>query len=190
MAILNIAMIGNPILRERSADVSSAELASPEMQQLIDDMIDTMRDANGAGIAANQVSVPKRIAVVEVNNNPRYPYKPKVPLTVLVNPVIEPIGGETVVVNEGCLSVPLRGDVKRFVDIRLTYTDRNGHIHESEIRGLTAATMQHECDHLDGTLFIDRVDDPRTLATWNEFDRHQRPAFVARISEFVARMGS
>jgi len=190
VSVLEIAMIGDPILRQRASEVSPTELRSPEVQQLIDDMIDTMRDANGAGIAANQVSVAKRIAVVEVNDNPRYPYKPRIPLTVLVNPEIVPIGDDAVIVNEGCLSVPLRGDVERFVHIKLTYTDREGSPCETALRGLTAATMQHECDHLDGTLFVDRVADPRSLATWAEFDLHQRTAFVDRISEFVARIGS
>jgi len=183
-------MIGDPVLRTRAGEIDTRELAQPDTQQTIDDMIDTMRHANGAGIAANQVSVLKRIAVVEVGDNPRYPYKPRIPLTVLVNPVIEVVGRETVVVNEGCLSVPLRGDVARHVHIRLRYLDRHGGAHEELLHGLTAATMQHECDHLDGRLFVDRVTDPQTLATWPEFNRHQRDAFVARITEFVERVGS
>ncbi len=183
-------MIGDPVLRVQSAPVSSQELASAEMQQLIDDMIDTMRAANGAGIAANQVSVAKRIAVVEVSGNPRYPYKPRVPLTVLVNPEIELLGDETVVINEGCLSVPLRGEVLRHVEIRLSYLDRHGEAQQQVLRGLTAATMQHEVDHLDGVLFTDRVDDLRTLATWPEYELHQRDDFVARITEFVKTIES
>ncbi len=183
-------MIGDPVLRDRAAEVSLRDLASTEVQYLIDDMIDTMRRADGAGLAANQVSVPRRIAVVEVVDNPRYPYKPHIPLTVLVNPVFEAIGDEMVVVNEGCLSVPLRGDVERHVDIRLTFLNRFGEPQEQVVRGLTAATMQHECDHLDGILFIDRVEDSRTLATWPEFELHQRDAFVSRITDFVARLGS
>jgi len=183
-------MIGDPVLRQRAAEVSPEDLAGDEIQHLIDNMIDTMRHANGAGIAANQVSVPLRIAVVEVGDNPRYPYKPRVPLTVLVNPVIEAVGDETVVVNEGCLSVPLRGDVTRSVHIRLQWLDRSGEGHNKLVDGLTAATMQHECDHLDGRLFIDRIMDTSSLATWPEFELHQRDAFVARITEFVERVGS
>ncbi len=190
MAVRPIAMIGDPVLRTRAVEVTEEELGDPATQQLIDDMIDTMRHANGAGIAANQVSVPKRIAVVEVGDNPRYPYKPRIPLTVLINPVLEPVGDETVVVNEGCLSVPLRGDVTRHVHIRLRYLGRDGASHENLLHGLTAATMQHECDHLDGRLFVDRLTDPRTLSTWEEFELHQRDAFVARITEFVDRVGS
>ena len=190
MAIRPIAMIGDPVLRTPAAEVSIGELGEPSTQQLIDDMVDTMRHANGAGIAANQVSELKRIAVVEVGNNPRYPYKPRIPLTVLVNPVIEVVGDETVVVNEGCLSVPLRGDVTRHVHIRLRWLDRTGQAHEELLHGLTAATMQHECDHLDGRLFVDRVVDPRTLTTWEEFDLHHREAFVERITALVERVGS
>jgi len=190
MAVRPITMIGDPVLRTRAAEVTEEDLRDPATQQLIDDMIDTMRHANGAGIAANQVSVPRRIAVVEVGDNPRYPYKPSVPLTVLVNPVIEVVGNETVVVNEGCLSVPLRGDVVRHVHIRLRYLDRDGKAHDDLLHGLTAATMQHECDHLDGRLFVDRLTDSRTLSTWEEFELHQRDAFVARITAFVERVGS
>ncbi|MEP7046295.1 MAG: peptide deformylase, partial [Ilumatobacteraceae bacterium] len=160
-------------------------------QRLIDDLIDTMRHANGAGIAANQIGVPLRIATIEVNDNPRYPYKPRIPLTVVVNPVIEPIDDELVEINEGCLSVPnLRGSVMRHVNVHVQYLDREGVAHDEIRRGLTAGTFQHECDHLDGFLFLDRVTDPRTFTTWEQFERFHRAAFVERITEFVARVGS
>ena len=191
MGVLPIATIGHPILRERARDVSVDELASPEMQEFIDDLIDTMHAANGAGIAANQIHVPRRVAVIEVDHNPRYPYKPPIPLTVIVNPVIEPIDDELVEVNEGCLSVPdLRGNVFRHVNVRVRYLDRDGVEHDEVRRGLTAGTFQHECDHLDGTLFLDRVRDTTTLTTWEQFERFHRDAFVTRITEFVARVGS
>ncbi len=90
-------------------------------------MIETMRAAGGAGLAANQVSSLKRIAVAEVDHNPRYPYKPPIPLTVMVNPVLEPLSEETLLINEGCLSVPdLRGDLERFVAVRARFLDRSG----------------------------------------------------------------
>ena len=150
-----------------------------------------MRDANGAGIAANQVHEPVRVAVIEVDHNPRYPYKPPIPLTVVVNPVIEPLDDELVEINEGCLSVPnLRGNVMRHVNIRARWLDRDGGEHDEVKRGLTAGTFQHECDHLDGKLFLDRVTDTTTLTTWEQFERHHRDAFVARITEFVNRVGS
>jgi len=192
MTVLPIATVGDPVLRQRAREVSSEELRSPEIQRLIDDMIETKRAANGAGIAANQVSDTRRIAVVEVQEgNPRYPYKPPVPLTVLVNPVLEAVGDETAEINEGCLSVPdLRGTVDRHVTVRVRYLDRDGVEHEEIRRGLTAGTFQHEVDHLDGVLFLDRVRDPATFSTWEQFDRHQREAFEARARALVARVGS
>jgi len=186
-----IATVGHPVLRERAAEITPEELASAEVQALIDDLIDTMHAANGAGIAANQIHVPRRVAVIEVDHNPRYPYKPPIPLTVIVNPVIEPIDDELVEINEGCLSVPdLRGNVFRHVNVRVRYLDRDGVEHDEVRRGLTAGTFQHECDHLDGTLFLDRVRDTTTLTTWEQFERFHRDAFVTRITEFVARVGS
>ena len=191
MTIRKIATVGHPVLRQRAREVTAAELASPELQRLIDDLIDTMRDANGAGIAANQVHEPVRVAVIEVDHNPRYPYKPPIPLTVLVNPVIEPLDDEVVEINEGCLSVPnLRGSVLRHVNVQARWLDRDGSQHDEIKRGLTAGTFQHECDHLDGRLFLDRVLDPRTFTTWEQFERHHRDEFVARITEFVRRVGS
>src|SRR3954451_2793620 len=155
-------------------------------------MIETMRAADGAGLAANQVHETVRVAVVEVRpGNPRYPYKPPVPLTVMVNPVLEPVGDETAEINEGCLSVPgLRGTVERFVTVRLRYVDRDGAEHEEVRHGLTAGTFQHEVDHLDGVLFLDRVRDPATFTTWEQFDRFHRAAFEARARALVERTGS
>jgi len=191
MTVRAIATVGHPVLRERAREVSAAELASPEVQALIDDLIDTMHAANGAGIAANQVHETVRVAVIEVDHNPRYPYKPPIPLTVIVNPVIEPLDDELVEINEGCLSVPdLRGNVFRHVNIRVRYLDRDGNEHHEVKRGLTAGTFQHECDHLDGKLFLDRVEDTTTLTTWEQFERHHRERFVARITDFVQRVGS
>lgn len=196
MTVLPIVTVGHPVLRERAREVSADELASPAIQTFIDDLIDTMRAANGAGLAANQVGEPIRIAVIEVADNPRYPYKPRIPLTVLVNPVVEPVPGpdgtgEMVEINEGCLSVPnLRGNVQRHVHVRVRYLDRHGVAHDEVKRGLTAGTFQHELDHLDGVLFLDRVTDPITFTTWEQFERFHRDAFVARISDFVARIGS
>lgn len=191
MTVREILHVGNPLLRERSREVTRQELAAPPMQQLIDDLIDTMHAANGAGIAAPQVGELVRIATIEVNHNPRYPYKPPIPLTVVVNPIIEPLDDELVEVNEGCLSVPnMRGNVYRHVNVRVRYWDRHGNEHDEVKRGLTAGTFQHECDHLDGLLFLDRVHDTRTLTTWEQFERFHRAAFVERITEFVARVGS
>jgi peptide deformylase len=187
-----IVEVGHPVLRERAREVSEEELRSDEVQRLIDDMVETMRAADGAGLAANQVAGTLRIAVVEVRpGNPRYPYKPPVPLTVVVNPVIEPLDDEVERINEGCLSVPnLRGEVPRHMSIRLRYTDRDGGEHEEVRRGLTAGTFQHELDHLDGVLFLDRVSDPATLTTWDAYERFHRADFEERARSIVERMGS
>lgn len=191
MTVREIITVGHPVLRERAREVTPDELQSKEVQQLIDDLIDTMRHANGAGIAANQIGVAMRIATIEVNDNPRYPYKPRIPLTVIVNPVIEVLSGDMVEINEGCLSVPnLRGAVHRHVNIRVRWLDRQGAAHDEVKRGLTAGTFQHECDHLDGVLFLDRVADPTTFTTWEQFERFHRAEFVERITAFVQRVGS
>ncbi|HRB03560.1 MAG TPA: peptide deformylase, partial [Ilumatobacteraceae bacterium] len=124
MPVRDILHVGNPLLRERSREITRDELASPKMQQLIDDLIDTMHAANGAGIAAPQVGELVRVATIEVTENPRYPYKPRIPLTVVVNPIIEPLDDELVEVNEGCLSVPnMRGNVMRNVNVRVRWMD-------------------------------------------------------------------
>ena len=192
MTVLPIVTVGDPVLRERARELSVEELRSDEVQRLVDDMIETKRAAHGAGLAANQVGEPVRVAVVEVEpGNPRYPYKPPVDLTVIVNPVLEPLDDELFAVNEGCLSVPdLRGDVERFVNVRVRYLDRQGEPHEEVRRGLTAGTFQHEVDHLDGILFLDRVRDPTTFSTWEQFHRHRRAEFEARARELVERVGS
>jgi peptide deformylase len=191
VSVREIAAIGDPVLRERASELSAEEISSPEIQGLIDDLIETKRAAHGAGIAANQVGEAVRVAVVEVEEgNPRYPYKPPVPLTVMLNPVIEPLGGEMLEINEGCLSVPdLRGNLEPHLAIRIRYLDRLGGEHEEVMRGLTAGTFQHEVDHLDGVLFVDRAD-PRTFATWEQFDRYQRKEFVGRVGRLNEELGS
>lgn len=190
MSLLKIAHLGHPILRERSRELSREELLDARTQRFIDDLIETMRDANGAGLAAPQVHQPLRICAVEVKDNPRYPYKPNVPLTIMVNPVLMPLGDEMFDNYEGCLSVPnLRGLVARHADIELRFLDRHGSEEKRVVRGLTAGTFQHECDHLDGKLFLDRVTDTGSLATWAEFDRFHKQAFVERIVPFIARKG-
>ncbi|HTW13134.1 MAG TPA: peptide deformylase [Solirubrobacteraceae bacterium] len=192
MSLREIVTVGDPVLRARAREITLQELRSPEIQRLIDDMIETMRAAGGAGIAANQVGETVRVAIAEVRpNHPRYPYKPEIPLTVFVNPVIEPLDQETTWINEGCLSVPdMRGTVDRYLSVRVRYLDRDGNEHEEIKRGLTAGTFQHELDHLDGILFLDRVTDPTTFTTWKQWDRFQREAFEAHARAIVARMGS
>lgn len=178
MTIRKIAQIGHPVLRQPAEPVAPEVLRGPALQALIDDMIETMRDAHGAGIAANQVHEPVQICVVEVGNNLRYPYKPRIPLTVLVNPVIEPLTEETFENYEGCLSVPnLRGVVRRVAEVRVKAVDRHGEPIDQVFRGFSAGTMQHETDHLRGRLFVDLVEDPRTFATWTDFERFHKDRF-------------
>ena len=191
MALRKIAVVGNPILRQEGRKVTREELASESMQRFIDDLIETMRDANGAGLAALQVYEPVQICAIEVKDNPRYPYKPNVPLTVLVNPEITPLTDETFENFEGCLSVPdLRGVVERVTEIRVRAWDRHGNDIDQVVRGLTAGTYQHEVDHLHGKLFLDRVKDTSTLCTWKEFERHHQARFAERARALVARFGS
>lgn len=191
MAIRKIAQIGHPVLRQRAREISHDELTSPAIQQLIDDLVETMHDADGAGLAAIQIYEPVRICAIEVRNNPRYPYKPPIPLTILVNPVLTPVDDEVFDNNEGCLSVPnLRGMVKRSVHLHVKALDRHGAPIDEVVHGLKAGTFQHEVDHLDGKVFLDRVEDTKTLATWADFDRFHKDAFVVRAKAIVAKFGS
>ncbi len=191
MAIRKIAQIGHPVLRQRAREVTRDELLSADTQRFIDDLVETMRDASGAGLAAIQVYEPIRLCAIEVNRNPRYPYKPDIPLTILVNPVLTPVGDERFDNYEGCLSVPnLRGVVPRHLHLHVAAWDRHGNPIDEVVHGLKAGTYQHEVDHLDGVIFVDRVADPTTLTTWTEFERYHRDAFVDRMVALVARVGS
>jgi peptide deformylase len=180
MAIRKIAQMGEPVLRLPTRELGLAELASAPVQALIDDMIETMRDADGAGIAAPQVYESLRLCVMELSSNPRYPSMVGLPLTVLVNPVVEPLvpspeapaDEDTVRMYEGCLSVQgIRGRVRRPRRVRVRALGRHGEPIEMELEGLLACVVQHETDHLFGTLFIDRAD-PRTLTFLREYERH------------------
>ena len=184
--IRTIPQIGDPVLRAPNMKVSIETLNRVETQTLIDDMIETMRHASGAGIAANQVGINLRICVIGVEANERYPYKPPLPLTVLVNPIAEQIGSEMYLNNEGCLSVPIRGDLLRMMAVKVRAWDRTGRPFEHIYRGLSAGTVQHEIDHLDGKLILDRVTDPTSLSTWENFRAHEYDRFVERIQPVIA----
>lgn len=189
MAVVPICQIGDPVLRLRARELTLDELRGPDGQALIDDLIDTMRAARGAGLAAPQIGASVRVAVIEVPADPPHPYRPPIPLTVLVNPVLTPIGDDRFDHAEGCLSVPvLRARVSRAARLRVAAWDRTGAAIEVEVAGLTAATYQHECDHLDGVLFVDRVE-PRALATMAEFEKHQLAAVIDDHRAVVARYG-
>ncbi len=185
---LKIIEIGHPVLREVATELSPEQLASDEVQTFIDDLIDTRKKANGAGIAANQVAVAWRIFVVEIANNPRYPYKPEYPLTVLVNPKVELLSADRYDSYEGCLSIPnLRGSVKRCPEVHVTGLDRAGKQVSFDVKGITAGTFQHEMDHLEGILFPDRVEDPKTFCTWDEFSERYEEDFKKTVASVEAR---
>lgn len=179
MAIRKIAQMGEPVLRRPTRELTLDELSSPSIQTLIDDMIDTMHDADGAGLAAPQVYESLRLCVMELSHNPRYPTLPALPLTVLVNPVVEPLvknpdhpaDSDAVVMYEGCLSVAgIRGRVRRPRHVQVRALDRAGRPLELTLVGPLASVVQHETDHLHGILFIDRAD-PRTLTFLREYER-------------------
>jgi peptide deformylase len=190
VAVLDIVRIGEPVLRAVAQPVGDEELASPGFQRFLDDLVETMRAAHGAGLAAPQVGISRRVFCVEVHANPRYPYKPDLDLRVLVNPAVRPLSDETFSSYEGCLSVPdLRGRLPRQLEVEVVYTDRGGDRVREEFRGLSAGTFQHEQDHLDGILFVDRVEDTRTLTTWDGFRRWHEAAYAAEAMALAARDG-
>jgi peptide deformylase len=191
VAVLDIVRIGEPILRLAALPVTDDELRGAQFQQFIDDLVETMRAANGAGLAAPQVGVGSRVYVVEVRDNPRYPYKPELPLRILVNPVVRPLSDETFEVSEGCLSIPdLRGRLTRAAEVEVEYTTREGERRSEVFRGLSAGTFQHEQDHLDGILYVDRVEDTRTLTTWEAYRLHHEAEWTEEARAIVARWGS
>jgi len=184
MATLEIINIGHPTLREIATEVPVEEIKSAPVQEFIDSLIETKRAANGAGIAANQVDNTWRIFVVEVGNNPRYPYKPEYPLTVMINPEITYLTGDRFENFEGCLSIPnLRGVVHRCPTIKVTGYNRDAEPVEFEVKGISAGTFQHEADHLNGVLFTDRLIDPRTLCTWEEFNQRYEDSFRQMVQQ-------
>ena len=156
-----ILKMGDPRLLLRSQEVTA--LGTAELRQLIGDMFDTMDAADGAGLAAPQIGVPLRVVIfgsADGTPNPRYPNEPPVPQTILVNPVLQPLGDETEEGWEGCLSVPgLRGVVPRWRRLRYSGFDPEGRPIERTAEGFHARVVQHECDHLDGILYPMRVRD-------------------------------
>jgi peptide deformylase len=173
MSILKVTRLGHPVLRKVTENVPLQELESPAMQKFIDDMIETMKEYDGVGLAADQVHESKQIAVLEVADNPRYPDKAKVPLTVLVNPRITPLSEETEDDWEGCLSIPdLRGMVPRYKSIRVQALDRQGKDIDFVANDFHARVIQHEFDHLNGKVYLDRMRDLSTLTFLQELSRY------------------
>ena len=173
MAILKVARLGHPILRQTARPLGLDELRSEHTQRLIDDMVETMREYDGAGLAANQVHALIQIAVIEVQANPRYPDAPQIPLMVVVNPVVTPLTDEMEDGWEGCLSVPdMRGMVRRFTAVRLQCLDRLGGQVDLVAKDFFARVIQHETDHLFGTVYVDRMRDLATLSHLAEWNRY------------------
>jgi peptide deformylase len=179
--IRKIAQMGEPVLRRVARALSVEELKSPAIQTLIDDMIDTMHDADGAGLAAPQVYESLQLCVIEISKNPRYPDALDIPLTILVNPVVTPVvdspldslaPDDTIVMFEGCLSVTgLRGRVVRPRRVRVQALGRRGEPLDFVWEGLRASVVQHETDHLQGVLYLDRADS-KSLTFLREYERY------------------
>lgn len=173
MAILKVARLGNPVLRNPAREVSPETVADRDFQRFIDDMIVTMREYQGVGLAAVQVHEPIQVAVLEVAENARYPGKAAVPLSVLINPKIVPLGEDTEEDWEGCLSIPdLRGRVPRYSNLRVTALDRQGEEQDFVATGFHARVIQHEVDHLRGHVYPDRMPDLTTLTYLTELSRY------------------
>lgn len=160
MTTRQVLRMGHPLLLEQSHPV--AEFNTSSLQTLIQDMRDTMLAEDGAGIAAPQIGVLLRVVMFELVDNPRYPKEAEVPFTILINPEIEPLSERQSLGWEGCLSVPgLRGRVARYDDIRYRGYNPQGQWFEREVSGFHARVVQHECDHLDGVLYPQRITDLR-----------------------------
>jgi peptide deformylase len=177
MAVRNIIRMGHPTLRRRARSLSADEIASPEIHALVADMIDTLHHAGGIGLAAPQVDESVRLAIIEIEGSSRYGDIPAMPLTVFVNPEIEvlddaPPAGYW----EGCLSVPgLRGFVERPQHVRVRALDLRGQPLELELTGFLATVFQHEFDHLDGVLYVERMTDSTKLVFEEEFEQFGAP---------------
>jgi peptide deformylase len=176
MALLPIAKLGNPVLRKLAQPVDPAEIKGRAIQQLIDDMVETMIDAEGIGLAAPQVSRSQQIVVMECRGEGGFPQ------TVLINPTIVYYGPQQSEMWEGCLSVDgLRGKVTRPSMVKVRALDRHGAPLELDASGLYAVCIQHEMDHLIGKVFLDRMTDLSTLTQLDEFDRYWRQEHAAVI---------
>lgn len=162
MSVREVLRLGDPRLRQHAREVEEALFRTAELAALIADLRDTMAARDGAGLAAPQIGVPLRVVLYGISANPRYPEAPPIPETVLINPVLTPLGEERQLGWEGCLSVPgLRGEVERAQRLQVAWRDPRGGHHERAVEGFHARVVQHECDHLDGLLFVDRLHDIR-----------------------------
>lgn len=172
MAIRKILRIGNPSLRQLSEDVLEDEVRTKDFKKIIRDMFDTMKHADGVGLAAPQIGILKKILVIGTEEeNDRYKGSPIIPNQLIINPIIEPLTEETEGFWEGCLSIPgMRCYVERPKGIRMTWRDEKFNEYQEEIYGFRAIVLQHEVDHLYGTLYVDRLKSPRLFGYNEEID--------------------
>ncbi|TDY02969.1 peptide deformylase [Thiohalophilus thiocyanatoxydans] len=174
MAVKEVLKMGHPLLQQVAGPVS--EFNTPELDDLVADMLDTMQALDGAGLAAPQIGVSQRVVIFEVAANPRYPEVESVPRTILINPVITRMDEEREVGWEGCLSVPgMRGLVPRYTRIRYSGLDPAGTPIEREVSGFHARVVQHEVDHLDGILYPQRMEDMRYFGFEEELVQYGVP---------------
>jgi len=177
MSILKVARMGHPVLRAKAKSIDPGAIKTAEVQQLIDDMFETMREYQGVGLAAPQIHVGLRLFVAGFPSSGRdgdeeEEEDTRVPLMALINPEITPIGVDVEEDWEGCLSIPdIRGKVPRAREIQVRAFDRRGRRLEMRARGFTARVIQHETDHLDGVLFFDRMKSFETLTFLDEYGR-------------------
>lgn len=170
--VLEISQLGNPVLRASAQRVEHIQHA--EVQQLIDHLITTMLEAAGVGIAAPQVGESLQIMVVASRPTLRYPKAPSMEPVAMINPELIQQSGDLVKSWEGCLSIPgIRGQVPRSQTVTIAYTDRHGHKHQQEFTDFVARIVQHEFDHLQGTVFLDRVEDTREIMTEQEYQKQE-----------------
>lgn len=176
MAILKVCRLGHPVLRKTARPVPFEHLPRTEFQRLIDDMIETMHEYTGVGLAAPQVHVSQQLAVLQVDKHPRYPDAPPVPLTVLINPRLSVLSQQRGELWEGCLSIPdLRGMVPRYSELRVQALDRYGRSLDFVAKDFHARVIQHEYDHLQGKVYVDRMDSLHTLSHLDEWQRYWLP---------------
>jgi len=175
MPVREIIRMGHPTLRQVARPLLQSELQEPWLHDLIEDMKDTLPAAGGIGLAAPQVNVPVRLAIIEISGGPtRYGDIEAMPLTVFVNPQIEVLDAATAGYWEGCLSVPgLRGYVERPQHVRVQALDLQGQSFALELKGFLATVFQHEFDHLDGKLYVDRLKDSRLLVFEDQLSANQ-----------------
>jgi len=171
--ILKVARLGHPVIRTKAQPVNAEDIGRREFQTLIDDMIETMHEYIGVGLAGPQVHLPLRLAVLEVADNSRYPNNPPVPLTVLINPLVTVIDRKPVEDWEGCLSIPdFRGLVPRFKEVRVEALGRKGEKLDFIAQDFHARVVQHETDHLNGEVYLDRLPNMRSLGYLAEWQRY------------------